>query len=43
MWATAGEGAQRAGLRPVIVDRRDAEDGCPYERILTLTDLPRLL
>ena len=38
-----GEGAQRAGLRPVIVDRRDAEDGCPYERILTLTDLPKLL
>ena len=38
-----GEGAQRAGLRPVIVDRRDVEDGCPYERILTLTDLPRLL
>ena len=38
-----GEGAQRAGLRPVIVDRRDVEDGCPYERILTLTDLPKLL
>ena len=38
-----GEGAQRAGLRPVIVDRRGVEDGCPYERILTLTDLPRLL
>ncbi len=38
-----GDGAVAAGVRPVVIDRRDAEDGCAYERIGTLGRLAALL
>lgn len=38
-----GDGASAAGVRPVIVDRHDAEAGCGYERVGALTDLLELL
>lgn len=38
-----GDGAAAAGIRPVIVDRTGAEEGCGYERIRRLTDLLELL
>lgn len=39
-----GEGAAKAGIRPVIIDRTHAfSHDCPYERITSLKDLPALL
>ncbi len=38
-----GDGALSAGIRPVIVDRADSRESCPYERVTMLTDLPKLL
>ena len=38
-----GEGAVAAGIRPVIIDRAGGREGCPYERVSTLTDVPKLL
>lgn len=38
-----GDGARAAGVRPVIIDRHDAEAGCGYERMVALTDLLELL
>lgn len=38
-----GDGAVSAGIRPVIIDRKDKLSDCRYERILTLEDLPALL
>ncbi len=38
-----GDGAASAGIRPVIIDRKDRLVDCRYERILTLEDLPGLL
>lgn len=38
-----GEGATSAGIRPIIIDRGDLLDDCPFERITMLTDLVSLL
>ena len=38
-----GDGAAAAGIRPVIIDRHDAEAGCGYTRVAALTDLVDLL
>ena len=38
-----GDGAQAAGIRPVIVDRHGAEPDCPYDRVETLADVPGFL
>ncbi|WP_080797186.1 HAD-IA family hydrolase [Arabiibacter massiliensis] len=38
-----GDGAAAAGVRPVIVDRHDAEEGCGYERVRSLAEVPGLL
>lgn len=38
-----GDGAYNAGLRPVIIDRRNSIADCPYERVTVLTDLVSLL
>ena len=34
-----GDGAAAAGIRPIIIDRHDAEAACPYERVSTLADI----
>lgn len=34
-----GDGASAAGVRPIIVDRLDAEQDCPYERVSALTEV----
>lgn len=36
-------GAQRAGIKPVFFDRRDAFPDCPFPRITDLRQLPDLL
>lgn len=38
-----GDGATAAGIRPIIIDRHNVEEGCGYERIHALTDLLELL
>ncbi len=38
-----GDGAAAAGVRPVIVDRSGAQEGCGYERVAALTELAGLL
>lgn len=38
-----GDGASAAGIRPIIIDRHDAEGACAYERVRTLADLPEIL
>ena len=38
-----GQGATSAGIRPVIIDRKNRFDDCPYERVGLLTDLVSLL
>lgn len=38
-----GDGAAAAGIRPIIIDRHDAEAACAYERIRTLPELLELL
>lgn len=38
-----GDGAAAAGIRPVIIDRYNAEGDCGYERMTALTDLLELL
>lgn len=38
-----GDGALAAGIRPVIIDRHDAEAGCGYERVAALFDVAELL
>lgn len=38
-----GEGALSAGIRPVIIDRKNNLTDCPFERIPYLTDLVSLL
>ena len=38
-----GQGAQGAGLRPIIIDRANNLENCPYERVTLLTDLVSLL
>ena len=38
-----GDGASSAGIRPIIIDRNDHLDECPYERVTMLTDLVSLL
>lgn len=38
-----GDGARAAGVRPVIIDRHDAEAGCGYERVAVLSDVVKLL
>ena len=38
-----GDGAMGAGIRPVIIDRLNRIEECPYERIGLLTDLVSLL
>lgn len=38
-----GAGAQLAGIRPIIIDRANVLDGCPYEKVNVLTDLVSLL
>ena len=38
-----GQGATAAGIRPIIIDRKDKLDDCPYERVGLLTDLVSLL
>ena len=30
-----GDGASAAGIRPIIIDRRDAETDCPHVRVRT--------
>ncbi len=34
-----GDGASAAGVRPIIVDRLDVEQDCPYERVGALTEV----
>ncbi|OUO90336.1 HAD family hydrolase [Gordonibacter sp. An230] len=38
-----GDGASAAGIRPVIVDRAGAEEGCGYDRVRGLAELLELL
>ena len=38
-----GEGASGAGIRPIIIDRSNKHEGCPFERVPLLTDLVSLL
>ena len=38
-----GAGAERSGIRPVIIDRNGVLADCPYEKIPVLTDLVSLL
>lgn len=38
-----GEGAHDAGIRPVIIDRTNNLEDCPYEHVSVLTDLVSLL
>lgn len=38
-----GDGASAAGIRPVIIDRHDAAQSCPYDRVPTLVSVPELL
>ena len=38
-----GEGAAKAGLRPVIIDRAGVHEDAPFERVSVLTDLVSLL
>ena len=38
-----GEGAAGAGIRPIIIDRANVLDDCPFERVGLLTDLVSLL
>jgi putative hydrolase of the HAD superfamily len=38
-----GEGAESAGIRPIIIDRNDCLDECQFERVTLLTDLVSLL
>lgn len=38
-----GDGASAASIRPIIVDRHDAEAGCGYERVTSLADVAELL
>lgn len=38
-----GVGAAAARIRPVIIDRHNAETSCPYERVKSLVDLLELL
>lgn len=38
-----GEGAQAAGLFPIIIDRHRAENGCGFTRVESLTDIPKVL
>lgn len=38
-----GDGARAAGIRPVIIDRHDAEADSGYERVATLLDVVKLL
>ena len=38
-----GDGASAAGIRPIIIDRRDAETDCPHVCVRTLSDIPSLL
>lgn len=38
-----GDGASGAGIRPIIIDRKNKIDDCAYERIPLLTDLVSLL
>lgn len=38
-----GDGANTAGIRPIIIDRKNALSDCPYERVTVLSDLVSLL
>lgn len=38
-----GFGASNAGIRPVIIDRANVLDECPFEKVPVLTDLVSLL
>lgn len=38
-----GEGAQGAGITPVIIDRHNRHEGCGFQRIPVLTDLVSML
>lgn len=38
-----GEGARSAGVRPVLIDRKDIHGESPFERVTLLTDLVSLL
>lgn len=38
-----GEGATRAGIRPIIIDRKDRHADCSFERVRSLTDVLSLL
>ena len=38
-----GEGARSAGIRPVLIDRKDIHGESPFERVTLLTDLVSLL
>lgn len=38
-----GQGASNAGLRAILIDRRNVHEDAPYERVMLLTDLVSLL